>query len=100
MKNVTGGTLPAQIWKTVMKVAEEGLPAKSLDRSAPQEAIDEDGMELTSQKGFNSDDEAAVNRTPSFDSNGEPQKEQKKTGSFLNWLVGDGEKPKPQNENE
>jgi penicillin-binding protein 1A len=99
MKNVTGGTLPAQIWKTVMKVAEEDLPAKSLDRSAPQEAVDENGMELTGQKGFSSDDEAALNKTPSFDSQGEPQKEQKRP-SFLNWLFGDGDKPKPQTENE
>ena len=94
MKNVTGGTLPAAIWKGVMKIAEEGLPPRSLDRSAPQEAIDQDGMELTGQTGFSSDDEAAVNRTPSFDSNGEPQREQKKSGSFFNWLFGDGDKPK------
>jgi len=100
MKNVTGGTLPAQIWKGVMKVAEEGMPAKGLDRSAPQEAISEDGMELTDQKGFSSDDEAAVNKTPSFDSNGEPQREQKKSGSFFNWLFGDGDKPKQQSDND
>jgi len=100
MKNVTGGTLPAQIWKTVMKVAEEGLPAKSLDRSPPQEAIDEDGMELTGQNSISSDDEAAINRTPNFDSNGEPQREQKKGGSFFNWLFGDGDKPKQQSDSD
>jgi penicillin-binding protein 1A len=99
MRNVTGGTLPAQIWKAVMTVAEAGLPAKSLDRSAPQEAIDEDGMELSGTTGFSSDDEAAINKTPSFDSNGEPQREQKKSSSFLNWLFGD-DKPKPQSDNE
>ncbi|MGA9795788.1 MAG: PBP1A family penicillin-binding protein [Rhizomicrobium sp.] len=36
MHNVTGGTLPAEIWKSVMTVAEKGLPATPLDMS-PEE---------------------------------------------------------------
>jgi penicillin-binding protein 1A len=32
-RNVTGGTLPAQIWKSAMLTAEKGLPLKPLDRS-------------------------------------------------------------------
>jgi len=36
MKSVTGGTLPAQIWKATMTVAETGLPSTPLDKSPPQ----------------------------------------------------------------
>jgi penicillin-binding protein 1A len=35
-RGVTGGTLPAQIWKSAMLTAEKGLPMKPLDRSPPQ----------------------------------------------------------------
>ena len=35
-RGVTGGTLPAQIWKSAMLTAEKGLPLKPLDRSPPQ----------------------------------------------------------------
>jgi len=37
-RGVTGGTLPAAIWKEAMLAAEKNLPAKPLDRSPPQEA--------------------------------------------------------------
>jgi len=36
MKNVTGGSLPAQIWQATMTVAEKGLPATPLEKSPPQ----------------------------------------------------------------
>jgi len=35
MRGVTGGTLPAMIWKATMLAAEQGLPARPLDRSSP-----------------------------------------------------------------
>ena len=35
-RGVTGGTLPAQIWKATMLTAEKGLPLKALSRSPPQ----------------------------------------------------------------
>lgn len=98
MKNVTGGTLPATIWKAVMKVAEQGHEAKGLDRSPPQDAIDENGMQIdTGTRGLSSDDEAAVNRTPGFETQGEaaPQREKKDPiGNFFHRLFGkDDEKP-------
>src|SRR5471030_3098384 len=37
-RGVTGGTLPAQIWKEAMLVAEKGHKPVALDRSPPQEA--------------------------------------------------------------
>src|SRR5204862_677044 len=36
-RGITGGTLPAQIWKEAMLTAERNLPVKGLDRSPPQE---------------------------------------------------------------
>lgn len=40
MKSVTGGSLPAQIWKATMTVAEKGLPATPLDKSDVQPPSD------------------------------------------------------------
>jgi len=42
MRKVTGGTVPAQMWKSMMLAAEAQLPAARLDRSpAPPEIISE-----------------------------------------------------------
>src|SRR5207237_7201545 len=40
MRNVTGGTLPATIWKDVMVAAEHGLPSKALDKSSSEPPVD------------------------------------------------------------
>ncbi|HJW42229.1 MAG TPA: PBP1A family penicillin-binding protein [Rhizomicrobium sp.] len=40
MKGVTGGSLPAQIWKATMTVAEKGLAATPLDKSTVQPPVD------------------------------------------------------------
>ncbi|MBS0472342.1 MAG: PBP1A family penicillin-binding protein [Proteobacteria bacterium] len=40
MKSVTGGSLPAQIWKATMTVAEKGLPSTPLDMSSPTPPAD------------------------------------------------------------
>jgi penicillin-binding protein 1A len=37
MKRVTGGSLPAEIWKTVMIAAHQGLPARPLPGPPPEE---------------------------------------------------------------
>jgi penicillin-binding protein 1A len=49
MKRVTGGTIPAQIWKTFMQAATAGdpiepLPGTDIVDVAPQVAAREDGM--------------------------------------------------------
>ncbi|MEJ0043108.1 MAG: PBP1A family penicillin-binding protein [Rhizomicrobium sp.] len=41
MKSVTGGSLPAQIWKSTMTVAEKGLAATKLDKSDVQPPSDD-----------------------------------------------------------
>jgi membrane peptidoglycan carboxypeptidase len=51
MRNVTGGSIPAEIWRAVMTTAEDGLPAKPLDMSAPQAPIEEDNGIITAETG-------------------------------------------------
>src|SRR5262249_7217943 len=100
MKNVTGGSLPAEIWEGVMGFAENPLPSRPLDMSDPTPpATDETDTVLmggsgvttgddenanggggsTSVTGAVGDDEAPVSR-------GQPQQEQR--GGFLDWLFG------------
>ena len=45
MRGVTGGTLPAEIWRDVMTAAEKGLPATPLARSPPGVPVDETLMD-------------------------------------------------------
>jgi membrane peptidoglycan carboxypeptidase len=42
MRKVTGGLVPAQLWKDVMRVAETGLPPRPLDRSLEPAGITDD----------------------------------------------------------
>lgn len=96
MKGVTGGTIPAQMWKSVMKVAEAGLPAKGLDRSSPEDNIALDDSSMTSG-GISADDEAAINNTPHIEPQADQQKEKpkrKSTSGLFNWLFGGDEAPK------
>ncbi|HEY2069804.1 MAG TPA: PBP1A family penicillin-binding protein [Rhizomicrobium sp.] len=58
MKNVTGGSLPAEIWKGVMGFAEKSLPSKPLDMSpnvAP--ATDETDTVMTGDSGTGTGDD-------------------------------------------
>jgi penicillin-binding protein 1A len=98
MKGVTGGTLPATIWKTVMKAAEKDLPARGLDRSPPEEAIDEDQLLSSGTGGLSADDEAAINNTPHLEQQEQRQEKKKNpVGGFLNWLFGSDDEKPPKN---
>jgi len=98
MKGVTGGTIPATIWKTVMKAAEAGLPARGLDRSPPEDNLSLDDSGLTTS-GLSSDDEAAINNTPHFEQpQQEPRPEKKRSGGFFNWLFGNDDDKPPKNQ--
>ncbi|MBV9571467.1 MAG: PBP1A family penicillin-binding protein [Alphaproteobacteria bacterium] len=50
MRNVTGGSIPAEVWKAVMTSAEDGLPAKPLEKSAPQTVEMDNGI-VTAEEG-------------------------------------------------
>jgi penicillin-binding protein 1A len=92
MHSVTGGSLPAQIWRAVMQSAEFGLPAKPLDRSDPFQESDDELL----GSGLPADDEAqksgstatspAPQQTPQ-----PPQQPQENRKGFWGWLLNNGE---------
>jgi len=87
MKAVTGGSLPATIWHSVMTVAERGLPATPLDRSEPQPPVDQ-GMFANGDTytPANGDDESG---TGSYYGNNEKPPAGSDNGdhkSFWDWL--------------
>ena len=41
MRKVTGGLVPAQLWKEVMSIAESGLPVQALDRTPEPQDVNE-----------------------------------------------------------
>jgi membrane peptidoglycan carboxypeptidase len=96
MKNVTGGTLPAAIWKSVMTTAEKGITAKPLDMS-PQQAPTEVGDETTIFASGNSgDDESGYGPQQQQQDYSDDQQQpsdgqqQRPRHSFWNWLFGSG----------
>ncbi len=56
MRGVTGGSLPAAIWKQVMTAAEAGLPGRPLAKSAPETPTDTEEATTEAAPG---DDESA-----------------------------------------
>jgi penicillin-binding protein 1A len=103
-RNVTGGTLPAQIWKTSMRAAEKGLPLKPLNRSVPPPPSEPDFFDRMFGSGSGTvaarppmDDEAATamaraenQRFPDL-----PPPERRNRGGILGWLFGDDDDPPP-----
>jgi penicillin-binding protein 1A len=100
-RGVTGGTLPAYIWRDAMLAAEQGKPLKPLDKSVqpPPEELDAMGQNAIWDGG---DDEAISSRTPDLpaDEDQPAQRQQKRShgGGILGWLFGnssDDEQPPP-----
>ena len=86
MRNVTGGTLPAAIWKEVMVFAEKGLPAKPLDKSAPPVVEDEWDSPYAgsdSAPGYRGGEPAAQG-----EARAQEPPPRRKGRSFLDWLFG------------
>jgi penicillin-binding protein 1A len=83
MKTVTGGSLPAAIWKDVMTAAEKGKPSKPLDMSPVQAPTDNSILSTDNNSAAPTDDEAAPMQ-------GSPQK------SFWNWIFGGGQQSQRQ----
>jgi len=87
MRGVTGGSLPARIWNSIMTVAEKGLASTPLDRSEPETPTDlEDGAVIASggENGASiTDDEASA----------PPQTGQPR--GFWDWLFGRHAPPPP-----
>ncbi len=92
MKNVTGGSLPAAIWKSVMTAAEKGLPAKPLDMSPqepPTDEMDDTTVFASGPTGAYADDEAANGGNTSGEDSTQGQ-QQRPRRSFWDWLFGSG----------
>jgi penicillin-binding protein 1A len=100
-RGVTGGTLPAAIWKEAMLAAEKGLPAKGLDRSPPQEAREPLLLTDSDPQGLRDDEAMAgingsipVLNTPrdqaDEDRSGAPDQPapRRRGGGILGWLFG------------
>jgi penicillin-binding protein 1A len=85
MKTVTGGSLPAAIWKDVMTAAEKGKPSKPLDMSPVQAPNDNAILGTDSNGAAPTDDEAAP-----------MQGGQSAQKSFWNWIFGNGQQPQQQ----
>jgi len=91
-RGVTGGTLPAFIWRDTMLVAEQGLPLKALDKSV--EPPPEDTALLDSGAVWDGrDDERIDARAPDLPAQ-EPEArapERRHRGGLLGWLFGNSD---------
>jgi penicillin-binding protein 1A len=100
-RGITGGTLPAQIWKEVMRAAEAGKKIAALDRSPPQPP-NEDLFSSGISASAGPDDEAA-GPTPQTAESGPPYppeeedrpRERRRTRGLLDWLFGGDEDDEP-----
>jgi penicillin-binding protein 1A len=98
-RGVTGGTLPAYIWRDTMLVAEQGLPIKALDKSVrpPPEELEA----MTDGATWGGADDEALSRPPNLPDDEEPQQQRrdqprKRSGGLLGWLFGSGDdEPEP-----
>ena len=96
MKNVTGGSIPATIWHDIMAFAEKDLPAKPLDKSAPQPATDvtslDQSMGVDTESGGESDNGATMDSSgdegPPQAAPDESHERSNDNGGFLDWLFG------------
>jgi penicillin-binding protein 1A len=95
MRNVTGGTLPAEIWKGVMTFAEKDLPAKPLDMSPiqPPNAVTDNTELGTSDE--ESDNSASVSGPVTDEDQSAQQQPQNGDSAnhrgFFDWLFGRNE---------
>jgi penicillin-binding protein 1A len=100
MRDVTGGTLPATIWKDTMVAAEQGLAARPLAKSSPPPPEEEASDENTSSDSVTGDDTGDTSRMGDVatsnddESQSTPQNSDGEKGShsFLDWLFGNKSK--------
>jgi penicillin-binding protein 1A len=91
-RGVTGGTLPAFIWRDTMLVAEQGLPLKALDKSV--EPPPEDDTLLASGAVWDGHDDERIVAPPTDLPAQEPEPrapERRHRGGLLGWLFGSSE---------
>jgi penicillin-binding protein 1A len=97
-RGVTGGTLPAQIWKAAMQTAEKGLPLKPLERSPPEPPHDEQYLasDVTMSPPLGDDESGGVvARTEPQAAEGERETRRGGLGRIFGWLFGDDDNRAP-----
>ena len=99
-RGVTGGTLPAFIWRDTMLATEQGLPLKSLDKSV--EPPPKDTELMASGAVWDGRDDERIVPPPTDLTTQEPEPrapERRHRGGLLSWLFGssddDEEAPPP-----
>ena len=87
-RGVTGGTLPAYIWRDTILAAEQGKPFHPLDRSV-QPPPDE--LQIASSGPvWDGHDDESLSHTPNLPpGEQEPKREHRHRGGLLGWLFGD-----------
>ena len=85
-RNVTGGTLPAYIWRDTMLAAEKGLPFKPLDKSVKPPEAD---LLMSSDVIWGGADEEALARAPERPEEPVEEQPRRRRGGLLGWLFGD-----------
>ncbi len=88
-RGVTGGTLPAYIWRDAMLAAEKGYPLKPLDKSVqpPPEEL----TAMDSGATWDGRDDEALGSLPELPGEApaqQPQQERRHRGGLLGWLFG------------
>jgi penicillin-binding protein 1A len=97
-RGVTGGTLPAYIWRDTMLAAEQGHPLKALNRSV-QPPPEEERQVVASGAIWDGMDDEKLSRLPDLPPDQEEQPHRRHRGGLLGWLFGDddddGDAPPP-----
>jgi penicillin-binding protein 1A len=92
-RGITGGTLPAYIWRDTMLTAEQGLPYKPLDKSVQPSPEDQELM--ASGAVWDGADDERLGRTPDLPTDDQqqqsPQKSERHRGGLLGWLFGNSD---------
>lgn len=92
-RGVTGGTLPAYIWRDTMLAAEKGLPLKPLDKSIkpPEEEL----LMASGAQWDTSVDYESLGRAPELQDEPEQPQPRRRRGGLLGWLFGNDEDEQP-----
>ncbi|HEV7960380.1 MAG TPA: penicillin-binding transpeptidase domain-containing protein, partial [Rhizomicrobium sp.] len=91
-RGITGGTLPAYIWRDTMLTAEQGHPLNPLDKSVQPPPEDQELM--ASGAVWDGGDDEKLSRTPDLpadDQQQAPARPERHRGGLLGWLFGNSD---------
>lgn len=92
MKRVTGGSLPAHIWRAAMTAAEKGEPVKALDMSDLSAMVNVNDFYSS---GIDSEAGGYTSGYPRQEQAPPPQSQSRDEGSFWDWLFGRDDSREP-----